>query len=77
MLLLSSTIAETAGLLPAKYLRRTPKKNWDVRENLFLHKKKNSQTNNLMNSEIDQGYQADQPSQGTDLALYNNEGSNE
>ena len=33
-------ISETAALLPAKYLALKPEKpKWDVRENLFVHKK--------------------------------------
>ena len=33
-------IAETAALLPAKYLPSKPKKpKWDVRDNLFFHQK--------------------------------------
>jgi len=33
----SSHFAETAGLLPAKFLSKTQKSSWDVRQNLFEH----------------------------------------
>ncbi|XP_059091506.1 somatomedin-B and thrombospondin type-1 domain-containing protein-like [Tigriopus californicus] len=64
-----SPIRETAGLLPVKFYRKvlSAKKDWDVRENLFLHSKKLADTTqekseNYWENEIEDGYQADQPS---------------
>jgi len=64
-------IRETAGLLPAKFLRRYQKPKWDVRQNLFKHSEmekimapaqigKHGLTA-VMTNDIAQGYQSDQP----------------
>ena len=37
ILLITPNVTETAGLLPAKFLRKASKSRWDVRENLFRH----------------------------------------
>ena len=56
-----SFLAETAGLLPARYFEQRYKPDWDVRENLFEHQKKLSQKPNWNINSIEDGYQADQP----------------
>eukprot|EP00095_Tigriopus_kingsejongensis_P000891 maker-scaffold409_size180341-snap-gene-0.30 protein:Tk00891 transcript:maker-scaffold409_size180341-snap-gene-0.30-mRNA-1 annotation:"RPE-spondin" len=77
-----SPIRETAGLLPVKFYEKvlSAKKDWDVRENLFLHPEKlaeKSQMKKLWNSKhqafgnaIEEGYQADQPSESASSPPY-------
>ena len=52
--------AETAGLLPARFLKQEDG-GWDVRDNLFAHKKALQ-----MNppQDLDSDYQSDQPYSG-------------
>ena len=61
-------IAETAGLLPARYFEQRYKQEYDVRQNLFEHQKKNKKnsktkysSNHWSMNSIEDGYQADQP----------------
>jgi hypothetical protein len=64
-------IAETAGLLAAKYFKDRYKPDWDVRQNLFEHQKINQKqklsshndiwSNQLIEDMFEEGYQADQP----------------
>ena len=56
---------ETAGLLPAKFLQRSPfvrRGRYDVRENLFRHTRKTKNGDDDSN-EIEDGYMSDQPFQ--------------